>query len=129
MKSHSPQAEKRRTIYAYFVGVLGSFLIVAGLVFIMYIYTRPAPIDQARAAERRQNLADAQATARDLLENYRWADQGKGIVRVPIQRGMELVVQEWQNPAQARSNLLARIERMAAPPAPTNTEPAVNPYE
>lgn len=129
MKSHSPQAEKRRIVYAYFVGVIGTFLILAGLVFLMYYYTRPAPVDQARAAERRKNLAESQASAKDYLEKYAWVDQSKGALRVPIRRGMELVVKEWQNPTAARSNLLTRLEKMAAPPPPTNAEPAVNPYE
>ena len=50
--------------------------------------------------------------------------KGKGIVRLPVQRAVELTLQEWQNPGAARSNLISRVEKATAlPPAKPN------PYE
>ncbi|MCX6903856.1 MAG: hypothetical protein NTW03_10360 [Verrucomicrobia bacterium] len=89
----------------------------------MYHYTQPSPPDQVYWAERKRNLAELKARDRDLLENYGWLDEQRGLVRLPISRAMELTAREWQNPAVARSNLLFRVEKAAPPPAPA---PATN---
>ena len=118
---------RRTTVGFYLVGVLGTFFIMAGLIGVMYHYTQPPPLDESRYAERRKNLAEINAAAKEQLENYGWLDQTKGIVRVPVARAMELTVQEWHNPAQARSNLLARLEKAIA--VPPKAPPAPNVYE
>jgi len=100
---------------AWSIGILGTFLIAAGLVWVMYHYTHPAPLGADRVEERYKNLHEVRATEAESLDNYAWADQGKGIVRLPIQRAMELTLQEWKNPASARSNLTARVEKATAP--------------
>ena len=99
------------------VAVLGTFFILAGLVYLMYHYTRPGAVDQARWAERKRNLAELQAANREQLDTYGWLDQKKDRVRLPVARAMELTAAEWQNPAVGRSNLLARLEK-AMPPLP-----------
>ena len=119
----TPSVSPKTTVAVYLVGVIGTFLIMGALVWIMYYFTKPPPVDESRYAERRKNLADINAQAKDQLENYGWMDQAKGIVRLPIKQAMELTVHEWQNPAQARSNLLARLAKAtavtpAAPPPP-----------
>ena len=37
------------------------------------------------------------------------------IVRIPIARAMQMTVEAYQNPAQARSNLIARAQKAAEP--------------
>jgi hypothetical protein len=101
----------------YVAAVLGSFLIVGLLVWSMYRYTRPPEIAQNRAQERKKNLAELRVAETETLNNYGWVDQGKGIVRLPIGRAIELTLQEAQNPLAARSNLVDRAEKAAAVPA------------
>lgn len=104
---------------ATFFGILGSFLVVAGLVWVMQKSTRPAPLNQARAAERKKNLVELQAASVNILTNYGWQDPAKAIVRMPIADAMELTIKEYQNPAAAKSNLVARVEKATAvPPKP-----------
>lgn len=117
----------KSSLTAYLVGIVGSFLIVAALVWFMYRYTRPAPLNQARAEERKKNLADLQNASADALNNYAWQDQGKGFVRLPISRAMELTIQEYQNPAVTRSNMAARADKAFEPPPKAPEKP--NPYE
>ena len=105
----------RTSAFVYLIGVVGSLLIVAWLVRTMAEKTRPQPLGQSRAAERAKNLTELRAAASDQLQNYGWVDQNRGLVRLPIDRAMELTVQQWKNPAQARSNLLKRIEKASAP--------------
>ena len=119
-----PYRPPRTTVALYSVGVLGTFLIVAGLIGIMYYYTLPAPVDQARVKERLKNLADLNAQSKEQLEHYAYIDRAKGTVRLPIARAMELTSVEWQNPAAGRSNLLGRLDQALKqpPPAPNRYE-------
>ena len=103
----------------YFVTILGVFLIMYGLVRIMIHYTRPAPVGVERVALRLKNMADYKAATAEAINNYGWVDPVKGIVRLPMDRAMELTVREWQNPAAARSNLIERVTKATAlPPKP-----------
>ena len=115
------QGNPRLEVAINAVAFLGVFLILAGLIWLMYYYTTPAPVDQARWTERKRNLADLNAQNKDLLDNYGWIDQTRGVVRMPVVRAMELALQEGRNPAAARAHLLARLERAA--PAPTAVPP------
>jgi hypothetical protein len=106
------------------VGTLGTLAIMAILVLVLLRATRPEDIAAARARERVQVREDIRAAEAKATQQYAWQDAAKGIVRLPVERAMELVVREWQDPAAARSNLIARVQVATAPPP----EPA-NPYE
>lgn len=94
------------------VAVVGACLIFAALVWQMKKYTQPAPaVDEARKLERAKARAELTAVESDALNNVGWVDQTKGLVRLPIAEALKLTEREWQNPAQARSNLIARVEK------------------
>ena len=119
-----------RAVGFYFVAIAGTFLIVACLVYAMYRYTQPPPLGSTRAAERRKALVEITAANTEALNNYGWVDQGKGIVRMPVSNAVQLTIKEWQNPAAARSNLIARAEKVAEqPPPPPKPPEKPNPYE
>jgi len=109
------------------VALVGTFLIVAALVWVMQHYTRPAPVNQARIAERKKFLAEIRAAEADALNRYGWVDPTKGLVRLPINRAMELLLEEWKNPAAAHSNMAARADKAYAPPPAAPAAP--NPFE
>ncbi len=111
----------------YVLGIAGTFLIMAFLVSLMRSYTTPPSLSEARSQERLKNLTDFHAANEPLLTEYAWQDQSKGVVRVPVDRAMELVLEEWQNPAAGRSNLLARAAKAFAPPP--KVAPPKNPFE
>ena len=117
----------RPRILFYFVAIAGTFLLVAWLASMMRRSAAPPPLGTARAEERRKARIEAATAATEVGNSYGWVDQSKGIVRMPISNAMVITVREWQNPAAARSNLLALAERSAhvAPPPP----PPANPYE
>ena len=120
------QPTPERTALAYIIGILGSFLIVAGLVWAMQYYMQPAPLGADRAAERAKALAELRAAEADALEHAAWLDQTKGLVRLPIADAMQMVERDWgQNPAAARSNLISRVEKATAlpPKAPEKPSP------
>jgi hypothetical protein len=107
--------------------ILGTFLVMAFLVGLMRHYTTPPSISAERAAERMKILADFNAVNLPLVEKYDWQDKDKGIVRVPVARAKELVLEEWQNPAAAHSHLMERAAKAFAPPP--KPPPVKNEYE
>ena len=114
MKSDSCCAAKGRA-GAYVLAVIGAFLVMVALVGLMRHYTKTPPIGAERAQERIKNLKEMRAANYEAMHNYAWQDQAKGLVRLPVDRAMELTLQEWKNPAAARSNLIARMEKATAP--------------
>ena len=108
-----------RRIWPVALAVVVASLIFAVLVLKMQQYTPPTAPDAARKAERAKALAELRAVEADALKNPGWIDQTKGLVRLPIADAMKLAEREWQNPAQAKSNLVARVEKATAlPPKP-----------
>lgn len=118
------EVKKSAGALVYVVTVLGCFLIVAALVWLMKHYTAAAPLGTDRAEIRRKALSELRAANTEILysPNYVWKDQAKGVVRLPIDRAVELSVQLWQNPAAARSNMIARVEKATAVAPPPSYE-------
>ena len=94
--------------------VLAVILFVALAVIVKWTVSAPA-IDADRDAVRSKALAEIRATEEKSLTSPGWADQSRGIVRLPIDAAMKLAAQAWQNPATARADLNARAEKAAAP--------------
>ncbi len=119
------QSVREQVAWPYVLGVLGAFLIVAGLVWAMKHYTQPAPLGEDRIAVRTKALADLRAAEAEALQHPGWVDQAKGLVRLPIDEAVRMVERDWgQNPAAARSNLIARVEKATAPPPKAPEKPS-----
>ena len=86
-------------------------LIFAALVMATRKYTQPAPLGTARAVERKEALNALHNEETEALQNAGWIDQTKGLVRLPIAEAMKLAESQWQNPKQARAELMARVEK------------------
>jgi hypothetical protein len=99
-------------------------LIFAGLVWKMKQYTTPPPLNAVRAAERAKALADLRAEEATALNSVGWVDQAKGVVRLPIADAVKLAEQQWQNPAKARADLIARVEKATALPPKAPEKPS-----
>ena len=118
------QPTGERTGWAYFFGILGSFLIVAALAWAIHRYTQPPPLGEDRAEVRRKNLAELRAAEAEALHSTGWIDQSKGLVRLRIEDAMKLVERQWQNPSAARSNLIERVEKATAAPPKAPEKPS-----
>ena len=113
---------------AYIAGILGAFLIVGALAWAIHRYAQPPPLGEDRAAVRAKALAELRAAEAEALASPAWIDQAKGLVRLPIEQAMKLAEREWgQNPAAARSNLIARAEKATATPPKAPEKPS--PFE
>jgi len=121
---HEASVPANRTGLIYALTIIGAFLIVGFLVWMMYEFTQPPPLGQNRAAERAKALTELRAYESEQLNNAGWIDPAKGIVRMRIEDAMKIVEQQWgKDPAAARSNLISRVE--AANPPPPKPAPSV----
>ncbi|MDX2111251.1 MAG: hypothetical protein SFY80_13535 [Verrucomicrobiota bacterium] len=99
--SHSTSAEEpsdSRTLFSAIAWV-GVILIFVFIVWVAYLPNRPGPIDQAVIDRRiaiRKKVAAEQHTA---ISTYGWVDQGKGIVRLPIEEAMSITIQRLNKDA------------------------------
>jgi O-acetyl-ADP-ribose deacetylase (regulator of RNase III) len=117
-----------RIVCAYTAGSLGAFLIVGALAWAIHRYAQPPPLGEDRAVVRAKALAELRAAEAEALASPAWIDQAKGLVRLPIEQAMMLAQREWgQNPAAARSNLIARVEKATAVPPKAPEKPS--PFE
>jgi hypothetical protein len=96
--------------------------IAGSLVFIILgiavrLATTVPDIDADAGAKISQALAQIRSNEYTNLTQIGWVDQSRGIVRLPIETAMQAVEQAWQNPGQARADLIAR-EKKATAPAP-----------
>lgn len=123
----NPNRPSQSNLTVYFVSVLGALLIVALLVWAIYRYANPAPLGSNRAEERRKNLTENRQAAA-ALDQYGWADQGKGFVRLPVSEAMRLTIKDYQNPEAAKKVMAERVDKASAQP-PAAAAPPPNQYE
>jgi hypothetical protein len=106
--------------------IFGSLIFIVLAVVVKLSATVPA-IDADRGATLSSALFEMRTNEVVSLESAGWIDRSRGIVRLPITTAEQLAAQEWQNPAQARADLIARAKRASAPaPKPAAT---ANPFE
>lgn len=96
------------------VGVILLFVLI---VWLAYLPTRPQPIDQALIDQRKKTLADVKAKQAKLVSSYEIVDAQNKIVRIPVERAMELTVQRLNS----KSGSDLSNSQSAAPLAATTT--------
>ncbi|HEX2852944.1 MAG TPA: hypothetical protein VHO24_06880 [Opitutaceae bacterium] len=90
----SPRPVSLFTVAAVFVG----FALFLGVVYYFYTSNRkPADArDGVRStAQRREMLVELRKKEAELTTKYGWVDQKAGVVRLPIERAMDLTVQQY----------------------------------
>ena len=117
----------QRTVWPVGIAFLIACLLFAEIVAKVE-WSVPVPaIDADRAAVRARALAETRAGEAQALSQPGWLDENRDLVRLPIDVAMQITEREWQNPAAARSNLMARVEKATAPAPPAPAKP--NPFE
>jgi hypothetical protein len=100
-------------------------MIVTGLVmvllfsgFVIFLISEGESIpnvEDVHAQARLKNLADLNAENQKILTQYRWVDKSKGVVGVPIDRAMDLVLADLQSVKPHPAGPVST----PAPPSPT----------
>jgi hypothetical protein len=104
-----------RTVWPVGVAFLIACLLFAVIVAALKVSAPVPGINADRAAVRARALAEIRAAETQALNQPGWIDENRGLVRLPISVAMQITEREWQNPAAARSNLTARVEKATAP--------------
>jgi hypothetical protein len=119
MNSSNPETCCRKTSAAvYVLGVAGTFLVMAWLVWLMRNYTQPLSLPEVRATERLKIKSDFLAANAPLIDTYAWQDPTHDVMRIPIEQAKELILKEWENPAAGHTILSNRVVKAFAPVAP-----------
>ncbi len=100
-------------------GAAVGFILASVLFFVLAVIVRfaaEAPaIDADRGAALSSALFEIHSNEMVSLSTAAWIDRNRGIVRLPMDTAMQITAQEWQNPAQARSDLISRAQKAVAP--------------
>jgi hypothetical protein len=115
-----------RTV-VFVIFITAAFLAMPWLIRHKTHTNQPEPIGYERAQERATVLENVKTNGAAVLESYGWRNKDEGIVHIPITRAKELFVQESQDPAAVRKEMIARATKAFAPPPKQPAKP--NPYE
>ncbi|HUG10473.1 MAG TPA: hypothetical protein VMM36_05645 [Opitutaceae bacterium] len=97
------------SVFASFIAIIGCMLALGLVVWLAYLPRRGdvVTVDMAQVPEdarwkysaegRAERLAQMHARETDMLNSYLWVDQQAGVVRVPVDRAIELVVAEQRS--------------------------------
>jgi hypothetical protein len=80
-------------------------------------------VDELKAQTRLKNLADLNADNQKTLTQYHWVDKSKGVVGIPIDRAMELVLVQLQS---NQPHPAGPVATPAAPTPPASPAPSPN---
>jgi len=86
----------KSNVWVTFGAVIGGFLIFALILTIAYLPQRPAPLPEgARTPQQRvQLLGEVRAKEQKIAGSYAWIDANAGSVQLPLERAVELTIQE-----------------------------------
>lgn len=84
------------------VAMLGVILLFLLIMFVFYIGRQHKPVDSEIVAARKARLSEHRAKAMEQTTTYAWIDEQAGIVQIPVERAMELVVEESQRNPQSK---------------------------
>jgi hypothetical protein len=103
-----PDAQSKSVSWVSVAAVFGCFALFLFIIYLAYLpqreKTAEADLSQVSADERWQysaegrasHLADLRAREQTEQTTYGWVDQKAGIVRLPIDRAMQLTLQDLQ---------------------------------
>jgi hypothetical protein len=101
----NPDPSTSRTVLVGFVGTVLLFVIVVALQALYYT-TERSEFEKKVLNEVPEELASLRAKQVENLNAYRWVEKASGVVAIPIDRAMQIIVSESQQPpAAAPSNI------------------------
>jgi hypothetical protein len=126
----SETTSSSKTSFSVIVAGIIVALLFCGLAAFLITQRQAIPTyEDVRKEVRVKNLADLNAANQKALSEYRWVDKAKGIVGLPIDRAMDLVLTELQSDKPHPGGPIAATPAPSAPAAQPATEakPAVSP--
>lgn len=91
--SHNGDPNTTWTVIVLFIGAIMVFAVIVGLQALFYTIER-GEYERKVVALAPEQLSRLRAEQQENLVRYRWINQREGIVAIPVERAMELVVRE-----------------------------------
>jgi flagellar basal body-associated protein FliL len=95
---HDTAGQKPRRKYGFWTVFLVLVVLLVAILGAVWVNTSSESAtereDAERGVERSKNLATLQAADQATLTTYGWNDKAKGVVRIPVDRAMDLVIPE-----------------------------------
>ena len=95
--SHASAPEGKGSFAATLLAVIGGFAIFVIILLVAYLPNRkalPQGVGSKPAAEGKALLNELRGKEHTTATTYGWVDKEKGVVRLPIERAVELTIQE-----------------------------------
>jgi hypothetical protein len=105
--------------------VTGLVMVLLFCLFVIFLVSQGQSIpdvDEVKAQTRLKNLADLNVDNQKILTQYRWIDKSKGVVGIPIDRAMDLVLVQLQSNQPHPAGPVT-------PPAPPQASPTPTPNQ
>jgi hypothetical protein len=85
-------------------------------------------VEEVKAETRLKNLSDLNVENQKILAQYRWIDKSKGVVGIPIDRAMDLVLVQLQSTQPHPAGPASTPAPQASPAtSPNQASPAPSP--
>jgi len=94
---NNPQLDKEpsdRTVLFSALGWIGVILVFLLVVAVAYLPNQAVPQEEKNAEIRLQIRNEVQVEQARLLNSYEWVNQAEGVVRIPVERAIEISVEE-----------------------------------
>lgn len=140
---HAERSAKAEVSTLTILTTLVMLLVFVGLVWLVFLQKQAIPTSTSQTREERlKNLAQLDADNQKTLTSYHWVDKSKGIVGIPIDRAMELVLKDLAanhphaagpvstpaaNPTPAASPVPAAANQPATPAPSASATPEASP--
>jgi hypothetical protein len=88
--------ESKSSFTATLLAAIGGFAIFLVILFVAYLPNKVPPAGDGvkTPAQRKAALAELRGKEQSAATTYGWVDKDKGIVRLPLERAIELTIQE-----------------------------------
>jgi hypothetical protein len=110
----SASSSKKTPVVIYAIGIIGAIAIAGVLVSVVSSKLAPPDLNAQRRTERLKLRDEVVSTTTGTLTNAAVIDADRAIYRIPVESAKELVLKEWQNPANGRKILLDRVDKATA---------------
>jgi len=96
MSDASSASDSKGSFTATLLASVGGFSIFLIILVVAYLPNKAAPAGDGvkTPAERKAALAELRGKEQTAATTYAWVDKDKGVVRLPLERAVELTIQE-----------------------------------
>ena len=110
--------------------ITGLVMVLLFCLFVIFLVSQGQSIpnvDEVKEQTRLKNLADLNVDNQKILTQYRWIDKSKGVVGIPIDRAMDLVLAQLQSNQPHPAGPVTPPPPPQASPTPTPNQAAPAP--